>query len=112
MKLLSESRAAWVYRAGMIVLSTTAIGLIIWLITILRDVRGPLPLRIEVVRALAQIALAMAALLLIQQVGLVARNLVRNIKGSFGGASIEVESHDAPAKVVTTTTTELHDEGR
>ena len=91
-----ESYAAWVYRAAMMLLGLFSMASMIWLHIDISYGDWPPSLAGKRIDALAQLGLWNMALLGIQLIGLVARNLVRNIKLSGpGGFSADVSGQDA-----------------
>lgn len=99
MKPPSEAWAGWVYRAAMMVLGIYSIVHLTWLHIDLAYGEWPPSLAAKRIELLGTFGLANLALLGVQQVGLVARNLVRNLKiAGPGGMSVDVNSHEGIAE--------------
>jgi hypothetical protein len=99
MKPPAETWAAWVYRAAMMVLGMFGMAHITWLHFDLAYGDWPASTAQQRIEALATLGLCGMALLGVQQVGLVARNLVRNLKiAGPGGVSVNVNSHEGIAE--------------
>ncbi len=95
----AESWAAGVYRAAMMVLGIYGMAHLTWLHIDLAYGDWPASLAGQRLDLLGKIGLANMALLGVQQVGLVARNLVRNLKlAGPGGISVEANSHEGLAE--------------
>ncbi len=96
MKPPSEAWAAWVYRGAMMVLGVWGMAMIVWLHIDIAYGDWPASLAGERIKLLGSFGLAQLALIGVQQVGLVARNLVRSLKLSGpGGVSVDVSAHEA-----------------
>ncbi len=97
MKPPANDWAAWAYRAGMAVISTFAmvmLALITWRVMHPKD--WPAAALPKLLELLGWTVLGLLALLVVQQVGLVARNLVRNwnLKAGRDGLEMQVQAHD------------------
>ena len=94
----AERWAAWVYRAAMMVVGLFSMASLVWLHIDIAYGDWPADLAGRRLDALATVGLGNLALLGVQQVGLVARNLVRNIKiAGPGGLSVDVSSQEVTA---------------
>jgi hypothetical protein len=89
--------AAWAYRAAMAVISSWAMAMLGWVTWHLMQARHwPQAAWPQLLRLLGWIILGLLALLIVQQLGLVARNLVRQLRiHGPAGTSIDVTGHDA-----------------
>lgn len=90
--------AAWAYRAAMAVISTYAMAMLTWVawqvMSLATSASGP-QLK-PVLELIGHLLLGLLGLLWLQQIGLVARNLVRNLKISGpAGTGIDVSGHDS-----------------
>ncbi len=95
----AEAWAGWIYRAAMMLLGLFSMASLVWLHIDLAYGEWPASLAGKRLEALATFGLANLALLGVQQVGLVARNLVRNLKiAGPGGMSVDVNSHEGIAE--------------
>lgn len=88
--------AAWAYRAAMAVISTYAMVMLAWMTwRFMHAEDWPAAVLPELLKMLGWTVLGLLGLLIIQQLGLVARNLVRNLKiNAPGGVSVDVTGHD------------------
>lgn len=99
MKPPNEAWAGWIYRAAMMLLGLFSMASLVWLHIDLAYGDWPASLAGKRLEALATFGLCNLALLGVQQVGLVARNLVRNLKiAGPGGMSVDVNSHEGLAE--------------
>jgi hypothetical protein len=99
MKPPAEAWAGWIYRAAMMLLGLFSMASLVWLHIDLAYGDWPASLAGKRLEALATFGLCNLALLGVQQVGLVARNLVRNLKiAGPGGMSVDVNSHEGIAE--------------
>lgn len=95
----AEAWAGWVYRAAMMVLGIYSIVHLTWLHIDLAYGQWPPALAAKRIELLGAFGLANLALLGVQQLGLVARNLLRNLKiNGPAGMSVDVSSHEVIAK--------------
>lgn len=95
----SERWASWIYRAAMMILGLFSIGFMIWIHIDIVYGAWPAALAGKRLELLGWFGLANLALIGIQQVGLVARNLVRNLKiKGPAGMSVDVNSHEGIAE--------------
>lgn len=95
----AEAWAGWIYRAAMMLLGLFSMASMVWLHIDLAYGEWPASLAGKRLEALATFGLCNLALLGVQQVGLVARNLVRNIRASGpGGMSFEVQGNEGMAE--------------
>ncbi len=99
MKPPNEAWAAWTYRAAMMVLALFGMAMVVWLHVDIAYGDWPASMAAKRIELLGTFGLAQLALLGVQQVGLVARNLVRNLKiAGPGGMSVDVNSHEGLAE--------------
>lgn len=98
MKPPADSWAPWLYRAAMAVISTFAMAMLTWVAWQVIDMARTAPAanRVQVLELLGWLVLGLLGLLWLQQIGLVARNLVRNLRlQGPGGLGLDVNSHAA-----------------
>ena len=100
MKPPASDWAAWAYRAGMAVISSFAmimLAIITW--RAMDAANWPAAALPKLLEILGWTVLGLLALLVVQQLGLVARNLVRNwnLKAGRDGVEMNLQAHDQDA---------------
>lgn len=99
MKPPADVWVPWIYRVGMALIGLFGMASMVWLYIVIAYGDWPADMAGKRLEALATFGLCNLALLGVQQIGLVARNLVRNIKfAGPGGVSVDVTSHEGTAK--------------
>lgn len=96
MKPPADSWAPWLYRAAMAVISSFAMAMLTWVAWQVIELARTAPAahRAQAFELLGWLLLGLLGLLWLQQIGLVARNLVRNLKlQGPGGMALDVNSH-------------------
>jgi hypothetical protein len=99
MKPPADAWAAWIYRGAMMILGVFSIASMIWLHIDVSYGDWPVALAGERLKLMGWLGIGHLSLLGVQQVGLVARNLVRNLKiNGPAGMSVDVNSHEGIAE--------------